>query len=438
MYAATSVGLFFTERLNGHNTVWRKENNIIGNALGEKVYTRKDGLVAVATHGNGLFSAKFPMQNEIPQMTLSVAYQPDDIVIERGESERVVDIEGLFVDQGGATVDVRVVNPNPREIVPQLENGQLRLSFPEGTISQQTTLALIASVGIQQVSLGLTVSERPIYEQAGIEVLVAPSTNNPAIDFFLQIADDFEVPKGQMWGINSMFAYGNTTSLNEITSVSVAIYQDNDGRPGAEVFAIDNIQPLDPLNANLGIKFPNAVSLSEGIYWISVYANVESDFFSSWNWASQEWGIGSPGHSNFSSDGSGDWEFGVDGSGRSFDQRFQILGTVSNSVGGATSPNKALADIEVHSTLKIYPNPSSSLFHFDFDITNSKNVEMGSANLRVYNSMGGLVHEESKHLRDVETAGFTWDASGEATGYYFGEILFGGKKSSFKLLKSDQ
>jgi len=57
-YVATSTGLYMTDSLDGTNTVWTKQGvTTIGNTVCDMVVTREsDGLVAVATHGNGMFS----------------------------------------------------------------------------------------------------------------------------------------------------------------------------------------------------------------------------------------------------------------------------------------------------------------------------------------------------------------------------------------------
>ena len=66
VFVATSTGLYVTSRLNGENTKWRLENFVIGNAVADEVKTRKDGFVALSVHGNGLFSARFPMIFSLP------------------------------------------------------------------------------------------------------------------------------------------------------------------------------------------------------------------------------------------------------------------------------------------------------------------------------------------------------------------------------------
>ncbi|HKI77421.1 MAG TPA: T9SS type A sorting domain-containing protein [Ignavibacteriaceae bacterium] len=59
-YCATSTGLYSTSTLNGTSTVWTQEgSSVIGNSVCAMVNARSvDGLVAVATHGSGVFSAK--------------------------------------------------------------------------------------------------------------------------------------------------------------------------------------------------------------------------------------------------------------------------------------------------------------------------------------------------------------------------------------------
>jgi len=55
-YLGTSIGLFSTDSMRGENTVWIKEGDgSIGNAVVTMVKARADGLVTVATHGNGVY-----------------------------------------------------------------------------------------------------------------------------------------------------------------------------------------------------------------------------------------------------------------------------------------------------------------------------------------------------------------------------------------------
>jgi hypothetical protein len=57
-FVATSAGLYSTAALNGNSTVWTQESpDKIGVALCTMVKTRQsDGMIAVATHGSGIFT----------------------------------------------------------------------------------------------------------------------------------------------------------------------------------------------------------------------------------------------------------------------------------------------------------------------------------------------------------------------------------------------
>lgn len=59
--AATSTGLYSANKLDGNNTIWSQEgSSTIGNVVVDMITGRpSDGYVAIATHGNGMYSANF-------------------------------------------------------------------------------------------------------------------------------------------------------------------------------------------------------------------------------------------------------------------------------------------------------------------------------------------------------------------------------------------
>jgi len=61
-FAGTSIGLFYTNELNGVETEWSLlAPNSIGNNIVTAIETREaDGYIAVATHGNGVYTANTP------------------------------------------------------------------------------------------------------------------------------------------------------------------------------------------------------------------------------------------------------------------------------------------------------------------------------------------------------------------------------------------
>ncbi len=71
IFVGTSTGLYSTDRVQGASTLWAQEGtSVIGTAIVPMVVSRlSDGLVAVATHGNGVFST-------------NVSLAPDDNFVE--------------------------------------------------------------------------------------------------------------------------------------------------------------------------------------------------------------------------------------------------------------------------------------------------------------------------------------------------------------------
>jgi len=61
IFAGTSAGLFSTRELKGDSTIWVKEGaNSIGNVIVDDIDVRQtDGFMAIATHGNGVYSGYF-------------------------------------------------------------------------------------------------------------------------------------------------------------------------------------------------------------------------------------------------------------------------------------------------------------------------------------------------------------------------------------------
>ncbi len=81
----TSVGLFTTKSLNGTSTVWEQENlNGLGSLVVEHMAVRQsDGLVVAGTHGNGVFSARFPLIQK--DLAVSKILSPNSGVLSAAE-----------------------------------------------------------------------------------------------------------------------------------------------------------------------------------------------------------------------------------------------------------------------------------------------------------------------------------------------------------------
>jgi hypothetical protein len=104
-----------------------------------------------------------------------------------------------------------------------------------------------------------------------------PAQIAPDYPFQFEMADDFIVPAGQMWAIDSIDMTGVYNSVGPMTSMRVSIYTDtvNAGnhRPSSvKIFQDSAIIPITPVtNASPTFKLHNLAILGPGRYWYSGY-----------------------------------------------------------------------------------------------------------------------------------------------------------------------
>ncbi len=81
IFAGTSCGLFSTRELKGDSTVWVKEGaTTIGNVIVDDIDARQtDGFIAIATHGNGVYSAYFDPSAGIREITESGSFDAGNV-----------------------------------------------------------------------------------------------------------------------------------------------------------------------------------------------------------------------------------------------------------------------------------------------------------------------------------------------------------------------
>ncbi|TCI93494.1 T9SS type A sorting domain-containing protein [Tenacibaculum sp. M341] len=437
IYAATSTGLYSTRYLNGQNTVWRKENRVFGQAVTDEVVTRKDGLVAVASHGNGLFSARFPLFRKLPQLTLSTAFLLDDIKVGISSEDTVIDVTGLFVSSGNAEINIELTNSNPELVTATLENNILTLSYAPEAIGT-AAIGLVATSGNQQVSEGFTVNvaELAIYEQQNPVVSSSPSQNFLDFGAVAQSADDFTVPAGNTWNINRITALGSGSGDAPIyNSATVVIYENNEGNPGEEIYNSGDLVPIsDATDSNVNLLLPEALTLESGDYWISVYVNLAFNGGGQWFWSSEDNSIGQVTQFrdpvNLFGTGATDWTsteitFGRD----PIDQSFQIFGDIVGTNVQENTQEAALVTLESNSVTPIaWPNPSVGSFNFDLKIMNTEK----QVSMQIFDMSGKVVHEES----NINTNNnYVWNASRMATGFYFVNVKGDKTTKRFKILK---
>ncbi len=431
VYAATSTGLYYANRLNGERTRWIKEQFAIGNAVADEVKTRKDGFIAVAAHGNGLYSARFPLINELPEPTLSVAYLLPDLNIDENSEDIEVDITGLFVQSDGNPINIEFTNSNPELVTATLEGNTISLSFAPDSLGQ-STIGLVATSGEEQVAEGFTVfiTEPPVYEQSEPGVTGINSQFFTDFGILVQMADDFTIPAGNSWDINRILAVGSQNNSVLLQDATVVIYTDNAGVPGEEIYNSGSVVP-DSDGSILNLPLPEVVSLDSGTYWLSVYATVAFGT-SRWFWTSQAGGIGQDSQfkdeADFFSIGATDWLSIAPFVGQpTLDQVFQIFGDVND--GSTTTTAKApLATLNEDATTFASPNPSTDTFTFNF----TKLKTTGKVSINVYDVSGNQVFSQSNV--DMNT-NLNWNASNTGSGLYIVKVSGSNINKTFKVVK---
>jgi len=102
--------------------------------------------------------------------------------------------------------------------------------------------------------------------------------------FSTDLADDFVVPAGQTWNVQSIDADGTYNfGPGPATDWNVFIYTDNASIPGTQIFSATN-QPVVVVGTTFTVNLPAAAVLSAGTYWIEIQANMTFDPQGEWDW----------------------------------------------------------------------------------------------------------------------------------------------------------
>ena len=102
--------------------------------------------------------------------------------------------------------------------------------------------------------------------------------------FNADLADDFVVPGGQTWNVQSIDADGiYFNGPGPAASFNVFFYADNGGLPGAQVFSATN-QPFTQSGSTFTVNLPSAAVLTAGTYWVEIQGNMTFVPNGEWGW----------------------------------------------------------------------------------------------------------------------------------------------------------
>lgn len=449
-YVGTSVGLYYARTIRPNNQRWwRRWSTRIGETVVAQVKTRKDGFVAAAVHGNGLYSA-FDFVRRRDQPELMSNFLLNDFSVPENAPDTTISIAGLFTfeedegrrrrwweqNDGDDEITITLTNSDPNLVTATLFGDELHLSFASDTLGS-ASIGLVASTENETVAEGFTVTiaEFPFYEQFEAAVGSRPSQNFLDFGAIAQTAADVTVPAGQNWTIERVFAAGGANNAPLLTSATVVIYDDGGGVPGNEIYNSGAFAPIsDPASTNLDLELPAPATLGEGTYWISVYVNL--NFLpnaTQWFWSTQATVVGQEGffrdQANLFGAGAVNWT-PASLFGGITDQVFQLYGAVNDAQAGPQTESSPdlLGETNLPVELKIWPNPSASSFSLQF-----RDETEGEKQIAIYDLQGNVL---LKQVLDERTQDFVWDASSRPTGLYLIKVAAGnGSSKVFTVLK---
>ena len=98
------------------------------------------------------------------------------------------------------------------------------------------------------------------------------------------LADDFVVPGGQSWTVQSIDADGvYFNGPGPATNWNVFIYSDSSTLPGTQVYSTLN-QPVTQVGTTFTVNLTPAAVLAAGTYWIEIQANMTFGTQGEWGW----------------------------------------------------------------------------------------------------------------------------------------------------------
>src|SRR5436190_4007966 len=121
------------------------------------------------------------------------------------------------------------------------------------------------------------------YDNAGFNATFS-GTFTDVVGFDADLADDFVVPAGQTWNVESIDADGvYFNGSGPADSWNVFIYTDSGGLPGTQVYSTLD-QTVSVSGTTFTVNLSPAAVLTAGTYWIEIQANMTFSVGGQWGW----------------------------------------------------------------------------------------------------------------------------------------------------------
>jgi hypothetical protein len=165
-----------------------------------------------------------------------------------------------------------------------------KLSAPKPVITGST--ARVFRMGTPPAPAAPQVVLYSQYDNPGANAtLSATFTDFPT--FSVDLADDFTIPAGQTWGIQSIDADGAYfNGAGPANSWNVYVYANAGGVPGAVLFSALN-QPVTVSGTTYTVNV-TFCPIPAGTYWVEVQANMTFSPFGEWGWTDRTVQNGAP------------------------------------------------------------------------------------------------------------------------------------------------
>src|SRR6476660_1805557 len=178
-------------------------------------------------------------------------------------------------------------NANNRSVAPATSRDLNPATAPASSEGDQSQPAVSGTIGVPSIVPPSPKDPQVVlYDQydnaSAIGTLSATFTDFPT--FNSDLADDFVVPTGQTWNVQSIEADGAYLPFNgPANSFNVFFYADNAGLPGAQVYSAMN-QPFSVVGTTFSVALPSMATLTQGTYWVEIQANMTFLPNGAWIW----------------------------------------------------------------------------------------------------------------------------------------------------------
>jgi len=124
------------------------------------------------------------------------------------------------------------------------------------------------------------------YDNAGVQATLS-DTFTDFHTYNADLADDFVVPAGQTWNVQSIDADGvYFNGPGPAIDWNVFFYADNAGFPGAQVYSATH-QPVQRGGSSFTLNLATPAVLTAGTYWVEIQANMTYATLGEWGWSNR-------------------------------------------------------------------------------------------------------------------------------------------------------